>query len=1142
MTKKVMDFDFEDYAKKCKYADNRGTEGSFYTHFENLLNFVFSKAKNGDYVIINNPISEKKEGHPDFQGEKNHIPFLRIEAKPPKYNLNMWIKKPDTDEDSRRMFKQIKKYTRTIDLILLITDFKTVWWVDTAELIEDIKKEIPIKYEFNFLNNDFTLHKSLSDDFERFKNCIFMDLETAKSNVLDLIDKIMPHVKELKTELMRIYLEPANIQEKELKKHLKNILSDFKKSIFSDFQDNFEKKFIDLYTQVMVYGMFMAWIRFSKGHRKAEVFGIDIISRYLPKGSLMQNLYIGVKNNLTENLYNNIFTPILKWFNRTEYTDLALIIDELMNEFYSGFLEKYDKQVKKDLGVVYTPKEVVDFMINGIDHLLTSSFQLKEGILNPNVKYLDPSAGTMAYPCALLELAYRKIAKEIDSDPNSFGTDIEKRERFSNWFRASFLRKEEGFANVFGFEILMAPYILGSLRVLMTAEKCGAIIDYSHDKVQMYLMNTLMDYPEGEDLDNFLLRFENPEFKNELKDSLQIRKKEDIMVIFTNPPYNISSQNSSKWITKLVNDYIKPENMEREVGKAKIKGITGLKASKDDYWKFLRFAQWKITENGDKHGIVSFITNNFYLDGIVARGLRKEYLKAFDKIFIINLNGDWRKAIPERANGSENGNIFDVNCGIAIIFAIRLPKEEHRKNKSKGLLNCEVNYMELWGNSASKLEYLKENRLENIQFTKVGENLDFEFTPHIQINSEYQSFPYLCEIFKKNIGGVGTGHDEEMIGYSVDEVKRLTNEVFIKYKNTEINDKNKMWNPHKILGANLENALNSIHKIAIRGWDHRYISYQKELIARPRFELMQYMLSDNNIAMGLARVSRKANGGSSVFVFNSLMELHAIEGGSGIGDYLFPLKINYSEETDDFNKPKSAIHSNISKKFIQSLPYWDNEKIDSEYLPISEIVFNYIYAILYSPTYRETYNGLLSKDFPRIPFPDSFELFSKMSELGKKLINIHLLKTKEVKNIKRKKININELDSSDYKIQKFAWIEKAESGMICFNTKKNEPDRENIIIEDISKEMWNFEIGGVLQLENWLKNRKYSIEGKKNTIPRGITQEELKYFLRVINAIEDTNNLLTDLDMIYNTIVSELYEFEEFEKNSTLEAYIKKED
>lgn len=1132
--KQNQTFDFDDYAQKCKFANERGTENSFYTAFENLLNHIF--AQSPDYQIINNPISEKKEGHPDFQCEKNKIPFLRIEAKPPKYDIIKWLNSPDCDKDALRMSNQLHKYLRRVDMILLVTDFKTIYWIDSQEMSDSDADEIPIKYEFKILNDDFTLHVDLESDFIRFKNLLALDLESVRSDILTLLDHIMPHINELRKEFTRIIDKPENREEIELKKHMREILSDLKKSMFNDYAEDFKTKFIDLYTQVIAYGLFMAWIRFNKGHRKSERFNLDIVSRYLPKNSLMQNLFGGIKNHLTDTLIDNVFNPILKWFNKTDYEELANMIDELMNEFYSGFLEKYDKKVKKEMGVVYTPKEVVDFMVRGVDHFLINTFKLRDGILDPSVKYLDPSAGTMAYPCSLMELAYHKICEKVESDPNSFGTDLEKKEKFSEWFRKSFIRKQDGFANVFGFEILMAPYILGSLRVLMTAEKLGAKVDYAHDKIQMYLMNTLMDYPEGEELENFLIKLENPHVKNELKDSLDIRKKEDIMVLFTNPPYNVSSQNSSKWITKLVNDYIKPENLAREKGKPQIKKIQGLASAKDDYWKFLRFAQWKIAENGEKHGIVSFITNNFYLDGIVARGLRKEYMRAFDKIFIVNLNGDWRKKIPESTNVKADGNIFDVNCGIAIIFAIRLPKEEHRKNKGKGLYNCEVLYKDLWGTPESKLDYLKVNSIENMEFDKVGNNLDFEFTPHIQVDVEYQNFPYLCEIFKKNINGIKTGHDHELMGVRHSECEEKIKELFDKYSDNPPDLPKISWNPKNILKANLEKSLKKIIEWDWRGFDKRWLCYDPNLMQSHRFSILQYLLPhQNNMGLVVNRVLGK-DIPSSYLISDNIIEHKINEGASGQDSYSFPLKINNSSDKDDFNNPKPAIHSNISKKFLKSLPYWDTETIDVDHLAIGEQIFYYVYGILYAPTYRESYKGLLSKDFPRVPFPNSYELFQKMRELGRKIAKFHLLKDKEVQNIKRRTTNINELETSEYKILKYAWIE----GKIYFNTKKKEVDTTHLIIEDVSKEVWEFEIGGIKQLDNWLKARRFSAEPKKNTIQRGIIQDELKYFLRVINAIEDTLNNLDSIDKCYNEIANDLHEFQDSIDNLALDSYIKK--
>lgn len=1130
MAKKVK-FDFEDYASKCKYAHEQGTEMSFYTHFENLMNYLF--IDDDSCQVICNPTIKGTKNRPDFQVERNKIPILRIEGKPPRFgDIKNMLNNPNDNEISKNLSKQIMKYNDTKGMIIMVTDFKTIWRIDTTKKLQK-DQPIPIKEEFRILNDDFTLHTQYKKNFEKLKSTLSFDINAIRINIMNLVKNIMPYVKNLKEKLTQVYEKPQSDDEKILKKYLDETIEDFQNTIFNKFTDNLQKVFIDSYVQVLVYGIFMGWLRYSKSNGEKGVFSLDVVTSYLPSGSLMQSLFSEIKNYITEDELKTIFDPIFECFNRTEYQDISKILDDLMNEFYSDFLELYDKEEKKKLGVVYTPKEIVNFMVNGIDYFLINKFKLKDGVLNKNVQYLDPSAGTMAYPCALMELGYKKIAENVKKDSNSIDIDGETKNKFAKWFKEMFIRKDKGYAKVFGFEILMAPYILGSLRILTLGELRGGkgTVRYNIDKPQVYLMNTLMDAPTDETLDSYITRISNRSFKSELKDSLRIREKEDIMVIFTNPPYNISSQNKGEWIENLVKDYMKKENLTREDGKPQMKEIGGFKSLKDDYIKFLRFAQWKIADGnkGKKGGIVSLVTNNFYIDGLTARGVRKEYMKAFDEIYIINLHGDWKKKIPKRANNMKDENVFDVGCDIAIIYAIRYPEKEHKINKKKDILNCKVHYTEVWGTKEEKLNALKGKAIKDFNFIEVQDNLDFEFTPYIAQDDQYQTFPYIIDIFNENGFGIVSAHDYEIIGYDIDEVKNKIKQLFNKYPKNKLEQmpvKSKtMWNPRKLLNSNEKMLLNKIYEFNWRGFEKRYIIYDNNLIARTSYNTIQYLLPhQDNLALFINRQnsSKAKDLGSSIIISNTFTHNKHLEGASGRDTYMFPLKINNSKEPDDYDNPKPAIHSNINKEFIEKLPYWSNTEINEEKLmEIGEEIFFYIYGVLFAPTYRENYKELLSMDFPRIPFPSDYSSFQRMSELGKEIAIYHLFEHKEVDNLRKIPTNLKDLKLTEIKIKNH----KYANDKIVINL--TDRAKTPLVISGVSQEIWDFVIGGIPQLDNWLKGRRYSSnESEVKKIHRGLTIDEFKYFLRMINVIELTLKALPQLDEVYNEIAEDLIEFE----------------
>jgi len=990
-----------------------------------------------------------------------------------------------------------------------------------------------------------------------------------ETDIADLITEIMPDVRELREVLARIVAGECTPNERPIQNHLQEIRFDLRTSFFQYANVDFDQDFVDLYTQIITYGLFMGWMRFQKDAPSTEnKFTISTISQYLPADSLLQKIFTGIREQFVTGTYNLILGKLENCFNKFEYCELARRLGDLQNDFYSKFLTLYDPDTSKTLGVVYTNETIVNFTIRGIDHLLRKYFHKDEGILDLNVKYLDPAAGTMAYLCGLICQAFSLITSEVDNDKDTRGNEAEKRNRFKRWFQSAFLQRDQGFSNIFAFEVLMAPYLLGNLRVLMTAERFGAIVDYKIDRVQSYLLNTLSDIPRVKNLEEIIRLREKPNKLVETQSNLQARKNRGLIVVMGNPPYSVSSQNNSDWIIQLTDEYITPENLTREAGKPQIKGITGLKSMKDDYIKFLRFAQWQVAETNHQ-GIVALITNNFYLDGMVARGMRKELRRHFDAIYIVNLHGETRQRLPDRARQvgiRKDEGVFDITVGTAIAFLIHFPPNEHEMHKKENPLACNVFYCEKFGTRTQKYAFLDATALDGPPFVSVNEPLDYELSPFIVEDEIYNTFPYLCDIFVRNIQGIVTAHDtlvsnpdrvrlEQLIenfyensynNYSLHEYTGHKGERVPghKYRDQEVkfND-SRDWLIADGLRGNAQDAKTCIIPWQFRGIDRRYLCYYSPLLnaGTERFALMQYLLPfQHNRALIVNKLSHKSESRwSNVFLTDVPSDGGCMEGASSGGaSYTFPLRINQSTEPDDFARPKSAIHTNLNPAFMRHLPYWKwDELSEQEQLVAGECVFNYIYGVLYCPKYRFLYGPILAKDFPRVPFSQKKELFDKMERLGEQLASFHLMTNPATNNIWRHPINEDILTNMKNGrlsplINVYAWIEeKAGKGKIWFDTssildstkpiqaqKIIAPKAGAFYIDLVPKSVWTFEMGQIMQLDQWLGCRRFSPAPKKGRLSRGLTEEELNYFLKMINAIEDTIALYPKLDEVYQEI------------------------
>jgi len=488
--------------------------------------------------------------------------------------------------------------------------------------------------------------------------------------------------------------------------------------------------------------------------------------------------------------------------------------------------------------------------------------------------------------------------------------------------------------------------------------------------------------------------------------------------------------------------------------------------------KFLRFGKWKIEEVGT--GILALITNSRYLEGQVFNVMRESLRKTFDKIYIVNLRGDMRK--------KESGNPFDIRVGVSIAFMVRTNNKPNKK--------ADVFYMDIPHSSREeKFKVLsfgfKEGKFKLLTDTKKNYFVEIDTT----YLDRFEQFIPIDKLFKSRpLSGIMAGRDR--LVYDVDEealkkkLKMFFNKEFDQLENLKIKTNDtKSWKKSEVFkGTNYKNVVESIKKINYRGWDFRYIAYDRILLEGHRMGYID-KITENNPALTVTKSSRKKRF-ETAFISEKLIEkcYMAVTDTS----YAFLLKLDGK--------------SNI---IIPDLPYKSNHNQ----------VFYYIYGVLYSPAYRERYDVYLRKSFPRIPFPKKEELFNSMGKIGKILADIHLLKLDISFNLKISEINPNKWIIGDY-----IYI-KEEETLYFENPNKTEKKIEDLPwIRGITQEMWNYSLGRIRQIEQFLNSRQYNPSQKYNSLQRGLNHDELVYFLKMISAIEKTIEILPQLDEIYNKL------------------------
>ena len=565
----------------------------------------------------------------------------------------------------------------------------------------------------------------------------------------------------------------------------------------------------------------------------------------------------------------------------------------------------------------------------------------------------------------------------------------------------------------------------------------------------------------------------------------KIKNEQPLLVIMGNPPYSGHSANKNEWTQLLLkNDIVKNVAIqsyykvdEKPLGEKNSKWL------QNDYVKFLRFAQWKIQKAG--YGIVGMITDHSYLDSPTFRGMRQSLMKTFDEIYIIDLHGNsWKNQTTP--DGRKDENVFDIRQGVAIALFVK-----NKKSKKK-----QVFHKDLFGLREEKYEWLNKNDFLKKNYTQIKPQIPYYF--FIKRDTEkikqYLNWKQINEIFPVNSVGIVTSRDHFAIAFNERELKNRIYQFQNYHQPDEmllqafsLQDK-KNWKVKNIRQklSEIDDIDTSIKKISYRPFDERYIGFHHLLIERMRLKVMRHMLEDN-IAIITSRQTQ--NGFKHVFISNKMIEfnLTGTAGRYGSG-YLFPLYIY--PQNDLFEPSSTEKQANIPAFLFQKLETFYGNK------PRPEEILYYIYGVLYSTIYRKTYSEFLKIDFPRVPFTANYEIFKKISELGRQLTDLHLLKSQALDNPTAKFQGTGTND----KIEKIVY--KKDKQRIYINKDK--------YFEGIHPEVWNYQIGGYQVLQKYLKDRK-----DRN-------MDDSPHYCRIITALDKTIAIQEYIDKIYPEVEKEL--------------------
>ena len=827
------------------------------------------------------------------------------------------------------------------------------------------------------------------------------------------------------------------------------------------------EEFADIYAQTIVYGLFTARLN----DQTPEDFSRQEAAELIPKSNpFLRKIFQSIAVYDLDESIAWIVEDLASMFAATDaerimrnYGGNKRHSDPIVH-FYEDFLAEYDPKLRKARGVWYTPAPVVKFIVSSIDEILQTEFNLPMGLADDStimikraiqqskdgrtsdgmkhemvpahrVQILDPATGTGTFLAEIIQ----QVRDKFEGMEGVWPSYVEK----------SLIPR------LHGFEILMASYTIAHLKLSMTLKATG-YAGTSKDRLNVFLTNSLEEAtPRSADLFAKWL-------SDEADEASRVKTETPVMICTGNPPYSVSSQNNGKWITDLVADY------KKNLAERNIQPLS------DDYIKFIRLGHYYINKKGE--GILAFISNNSFIDGIIHRQMRKSLLDEFDRIYILDLHGNSRK--KELApDGTEDKNVFDIMQGVSLNIFVKTGK------KGKGT-SAEVFHKDLYGTRDFKYEWLNSASLYSVDWTRVTYSQPyFFFVPKdFSAIDQYNKGVSLGDLFLIQTSGVKFRKDSVFVHFSekdLDDMLSLMNSdvednvIAARYSIKENDD----WNL-RTKRIYFQNASNDTKRVVCyRPFDNRYCYYPnketlQQIILRGdhRFDKMSNMLIPGNYGLITAKGNRQLSLGYT-FVSNGLVDMHVLDSSSD-STYIIPL---YAYSKD------GTVCPNLSEEIVEEV----HKRIGCVVEPGE--LFDYTYAVLHSPKYRETYKEFLKIDFPRIPYPTDKDQYHRLVALGAELRKLHLMDGAQ---------NWERRITFPVPGENIVEAIRYEQGKVVINDAQ--------YFGGVSELAWNFFIGGYQPAQKWLKDRR----GRK------LDYKDILHYGHIIYALEETDRLMKEVDQV----------------------------
>jgi hypothetical protein len=887
----------------------------------------------------------------------------------------------------------------------------------------------------------------------------------------------------------------------------------FRDGLIHDLDD---ERFADMFAQTVTYGLFsVACRRTFPGHGTAFVKEDAMHYFTSPFLKEMLGIFLGIQSrkgsidfdelgvsDVTDLLTSsNIhLDAVLRDFNNRTRTEDPVIY------FYEHFLDAYDHVDRKRRGIYYTPRPVVSYIVRSVHELLQSEFKLEYGLAdtatwgdmlkrNPEIKLpplsdlpgetetvsrneffvqvLDPATGTATFLVEVIDVIYNELrsrwkAGGLSAMPELALTSFPRQPAdFSDYWN-----QYVGSAllpRLYGYELMMAPYAIADMRIGLKLWETGYRFQ-TGERAQIYLTNALEPYVKQLPLIGF------EPLAHEAATVNEVKRHKRFTVVIGNPPYAGNSSNRGAWIENLINDYRKVDG--QPLGEVKV-------WLKDDYVKFIRFAE-QVLETTHL-GILGFITNNSFFDGLTFRGMRHHLLSRASCGYFMNLHGNGN--LKERApDGSLDENVFDILQGVGITLLL---KDSVPENNPCAFCT------DLYGTRGGKYQRLASSRFAKRDYGPTNPRSPnyFVVRQNEQGRDEYEKFVRVPDLFE--VGGLGfqSHRDRFVVAHSEDEItKRM--KVFFNLTLSDKEVKERLgiddYRRFVVREYRRQNKFDktSIRRIQYRPFDYRYIYYARHIIQEWQIRFHGHMLKPN---LGL-NVMRQTKAPEWRHVMVSSTPTPAVFVEIKDGSSQFPLyRYNESEDTLFATKGCRApnLNRHVASEWLSRLgaaASWLEASAKGLTLVTPEDIFNYTYAVFHSPTYRSRYAEFLKIDFPRLPLTGNPDLVRALAKLGGDLVALHLLESPKLDKRRTEFIGSNRTVEKVSYSKNTVWIDKPQTSGF-----RSAPD-----------EVWNFHIGGYQVCEKWLKDRK----------GRTLTKDDIAHYHKIVIALAETIRLMSEIDKV----------------------------